>query len=130
MDKRAFRIQTLKLRRRVAVLLCEQLNLLLKDTVAKQSTKASTHVKFIKGSDEVLVKLYDESYTLSHTLDDITITHSYRYANTDDIYVVIADISINIFNFYRSVTDNDSLTVLHLQSNNLIKDLKDDNTNR
>lgn len=48
MDKRAFRIQTLKLRRRVAVLLCEQLNLLLKDTVAKQSTKVSTHVKLIK----------------------------------------------------------------------------------
>lgn len=126
MDKRAFRIQTLKLRRRVAVLLCEQLNLLLKDTVAKQSTKVSTHVKFIKGSDEVLVKLYDESYTLSHTLDDITITHSYRYASTDDIYVVIATLSINICNFYDVVADNSELSDLRQQLTKLIKDLKDD----
>lgn len=126
MDKRAFRIPTLKLRRRVAVLLCEQLNLLLKDTVAKQSTKVSTHVKFIKGSDEVLVRLYDESYTLSHTLDDITITHSYRYASTDDIYVVIATLSINICNFYDVVTGNSELSDLRQQLTKLIKDLKDD----
>lgn len=126
MDKRAFRIPTLKLRRRVAVLLCEQLNRLLKDTVAKQSTKVSTHVKFIKGCDEVLVKLYDESYTLSHTLDDITITHSYRYASTDDIYVTIANLSINICNFYDAVTDNSELSELRQQLTKLIKDLKDD----
>lgn len=126
MDKHAFRIPTLKLRRRVAVLLCEQLNQLLKDTVAKQSTKVSTHVKFIKGCDEVLVKLYDESYTLSHTLDDITITHSYRYASTDDIYVAIANLSINICNFYDAVTDNSELSELRQQLTKLIKDLKDD----
>lgn len=124
MNTRAFRVLALPLRHKLTDMVYEHLEqyrrYITTNTVGR---KLGTTIQCTIGEWSVLVKVYDESYSLSHSSDLITITHSYRYPETSDVYVVIVQIAMDICDFHDAVSESNTLAALRLELLTVIKEL-------
>lgn len=124
MNTRAFRVLTLPLRRKLADMVYEHLEQYRRYiTTNKIGRKLGTTVQCVVRDCKLVVKLYDETYSISHTTDLITVTHSYRYPETSDVYVVIVQIAIDICDFHDAVSESNTLMSLRSELSILIKEL-------